>query len=87
MTNLGKKLFAAVKAAKAVARGGASSGRSTHVTPRSGCIFCVLKMPTIDIRGVTHHEARDAGKRAVVPCARPSALRSADRAGNWPAGW
>jgi hypothetical protein len=76
MTNLGKKLFAAAKAAKAVARGDASPGRQTQVTPRSGCIFCALKMPTIDVRGVTHHEARDAGKRALVPCARLSAPRS-----------
>jgi hypothetical protein len=87
MTNFGKKLFAAAKAAAAVARGDATPAHKKQMTPRSGCIFCALKMPTIDVRGVAKHEAREGKKRALVPCARSDATRQPGRTDRWPASW
>ena len=57
-----------------MARGNLKPVRNTQMMPRSGCIFCALKMPTIDVRGVTHHEALDAGKSAW--CLAPAVMRS-----------
>jgi hypothetical protein len=87
MINLGKRLIGAVKAAIAIVRGRASPANKTQMAPPSDCIYCHLKLPTIEVKGVPFHEARDTGKRALLPCAHSRALRSVGGADRWPAGW
>jgi hypothetical protein len=70
MSKLGKKMIAGAKEAVAIARGDLQAIRGARVTPSCGCVFCDLKMPTVVVDGVAHHEARDAGKRVLVLCTR-----------------
>jgi hypothetical protein len=67
MTRLGKQLITTVRQAVAMAhavRGVRGATRS------SGCVFCDIKLPVIDRGTRPYHEARDGGKRVLVPCTR-----------------
>jgi hypothetical protein len=67
MTRLGKQLITTARQAVTIA----SAVRRAHrATRSSGCLFCDIKLPVIDHGTRPYHEARDGGKRVLVPCTR-----------------
>jgi hypothetical protein len=67
MSQLGKRLITTARQAVVMAH----AVRRTRRAPRSsGCVFCDIKLPVIDRGTRPYHEARDGGKRVLVPCTR-----------------
>ena len=77
MINLGKRLIGAVKAAIAIVRGRASPANKTQMAPPSDCIYCHLKLPTIEVKGVPRSMRR--GTPVSAPYCLALTLAHSDR--------